>query len=271
MNEPYIKLLKRIVDWQYFGDAHVLQLLIYLLATVNFKTERWRGITIKAGQKITSIEKLANACECSKNTIQRCLKILVDSGTIEIQSDNKKTIITMCNYSKFQRNIANSISKNDMQVDTQIDMQSDIHSDTQHDTQVDINIRNKEYKKEKKDNIVYAEKSAKPKFNPDELLKNEPPEIRELLMRWIDYKKTQFGKAYKSDDSFKTFVKKLNQLSGGDFETAKAIIEQSIANTYQGIFELKKSNQNGNNRGNSGNVPIERIVAAGRAWADAIR
>lgn len=154
MNEPYIKLLKRIVDWQYFGDAHVLQLLIYLLATVNFKTEKWRGITIKAGQKITSIEKLANACECSKNTIQRCLKILVDSETIEMQSDNKKTIITMCNYSKFQRNMANSVSKNDMQSDTQ----PNTLIDTQVDTQSDINIRNKEYKKEKNINNSLGQK-----------------------------------------------------------------------------------------------------------------
>lgn len=286
MNEPYIKLFKRIVDWQYFGDAHVLQLLIYLLATVNFKTEKWRGITIKAGQKITSIEKMANACECSKNTIQRCLKILVDSGTIEMQSDNKKTIITICNYSKFQRNMANSVSKNDMQGDTQ--------PDTLIDTQPDINIRNKEYKKEKNGNynIVETEnfeptidgqkdiitentkfekekscakKEKAKKFNPMEFIKNEPAESRELLERWLNYKQTEFGKSYKTEGSFKAFINRLNDLSGGNFETAKAIIEQSIANCYQGIFELKKQYQNGNT---NNQISMQRIFEASEAMRE---
>ena len=86
-----------------------------------------------------------------------------------------------------------------------------------------------------------GETVKQPKFNPESFLENEPAEKRELLMRWINYKKMQFRQTYKSDDSFKTFVKKLERLSGGNLETAKAIIEQSIANTYQGIFELKKS------------------------------
>lgn len=147
MSEPYTKVLKRIVEWDYFSDAHVLQLLIYLISTVNFKAEKWRGIHIKVGQKITSIEKLADACGCSKNTIQRCLKVLQDAGTIELQSDNKKTIITLVNYAKHQRNSENSVSKNDMQVDTQPDTQVDM----QPDTQPDHNIRSKEYKNVKKE------------------------------------------------------------------------------------------------------------------------
>ena len=141
MKEPYTKVLKRIVEWDYFGDAYVVQLLIYLISTVNFKAEKRRGIRVNVGQKVTSIEKLADACDCTKNTIRRCLKVLQDAGTIKLESDNKKTIITLVNYAKYQRNNENSVSNNDTQSDTQ--------RDTQSDTQGEHNIRNKEYKNEK--------------------------------------------------------------------------------------------------------------------------
>lgn len=290
MNEPYTKLFKRIVDWEYFGDAHVLQLFIYLISTANFKAEKWRGMVIKAGQKVTSIDKLANACECSKNTIQRCLKVLVESGTIELQNDNRKSIITICNYAKYQQNKEIGISKNDMQTDTQPDTLIDM----QVDTQPDINIRNKEYKKEKNGNYIISEnenfeptidgqkdiapenlkfekekscakKEKAKKFNPFEFVKNEPAESRELLERWLSYKQAEFGKTYKTEGSFKAFIKRLNEFSGGNFETAKAIIEQSIANCYQGIFELKKQYQNGNT---NNQISMQRIFEASEAMRE---
>ena len=57
--------------------------------------------------------------------------------------------------------------------------------------------------------------------------------------RWKDYKKAQFRFTYKSSDSEVTALKKLNELAGGNEATAKAIIEQSIANGWNGLFEPK--------------------------------
>jgi hypothetical protein len=113
-------------------------------------------------------------------------------------------------------------------------------------------------------------RSKQPKFNAVDFIQNEPEQIRNILQTWIDYKREQHRETYKTEIGFTAFTKKLLDLSGGNLETAKAIIEQSIANNWKGIFELKKSNQNGNNGANNGNVSIERIVAAGRAWANVI-
>lgn len=63
-----------------------------------------------------------------------------------------------------------------------------------------------------------------------------------LIKRWLDYKKSQHNEKYKSQDTLNTFVKKLIELSNGQFEIAEKIIEASIANGYKGIFTLKTGN-----------------------------
>lgn len=63
-----------------------------------------------------------------------------------------------------------------------------------------------------------------------------------LIHRWLDYKKSQHNEKYKSQDTLNTFVKKLIELSNGQFEIAEKIIDTSIASGYKGIFAIKTGN-----------------------------
>ena len=69
-----------------------------------------------------------------------------------------------------------------------------------------------------------------------------------LVEKWLLYKKEK-KQEYKGQTSVKAFCKKLVDYSGGDAKIAEAIIEQSIANNWAGIFELKNNN-NGNKQQN---------------------
>lgn len=60
--------------------------------------------------------------------------------------------------------------------------------------------------------------------------------------RWLKYKSDRKEK-YVSVDSVQTFVKKLIKLSDSNPIKANLIIEQSIANNWAGIFELKQQSQ----------------------------
>ena len=59
-----------------------------------------------------------------------------------------------------------------------------------------------------------------------------------IVEKWLLYKKEK-KQEYKGQTSIKTFCKKLIEYSNGDAIIAEAIIEQSIANNWAGIFELK--------------------------------
>ena len=59
-----------------------------------------------------------------------------------------------------------------------------------------------------------------------------------LIDKWLNYKK-QRRESYAGKDSIDVFEKHLREFSKNDYKTAEKIIEQSMANNWAGIFELK--------------------------------
>lgn len=70
------------------------------------------------------------------------------------------------------------------------------------------------------------------------------PNMLEPVETWLAYKKEK-AQSYKPT-GFKTFYKKLCELSGNNPQVAMAIIEQSMQNNYAGIFPLRNNNNNNN-------------------------
>lgn len=88
---------------------------------------------------------------------------------------------------------------------------------------------------------------SKPKTDAISKVLDEIPErnAREVVVRWLEYKRS-IGNTYRTAQGVRAMIKQLNDLSGGNVEVAGAIVEQSIANNWKGLFELKqKKNGNG--------------------------
>lgn len=64
------------------------------------------------------------------------------------------------------------------------------------------------------------------------------PVWEELLRTWLEYKRGR-NQVYKSELSVRKFLTMLRNLSRGDPEMARQIIDKSIASNWAGIFELK--------------------------------
>lgn len=67
---------------------------------------------------------------------------------------------------------------------------------------------------------------------------NNISDFDKVVQEWYQYKKEK-GQSYKSQIGKTKFVNKLNELSGGNADIARQVIEQSMANNWAGIFELK--------------------------------
>ena len=63
-------------------------------------------------------------------------------------------------------------------------------------------------------------------------------EYQEIVSEWLTYKRER-KESYKSVRSMQAFVAKLTKLSQGNPKIAREIINQSIANNWAGIFQLK--------------------------------
>ena len=74
-----------------------------------------------------------------------------------------------------------------------------------------------------------------------------PENLIDCVDLWLTYKRTR-RETYKSQMSFERMVKQLNDFSEGNHETAVKIIEQSMANNWAGLFQLKEQKLGKNER-----------------------
>lgn len=68
--------------------------------------------------------------------------------------------------------------------------------------------------------------------------------LNEAVQTWLEYKKEEKKQKYKTVDSTQAMIDKLYRLSEGDLETAKKIVEESMANNYSGLFPLRSVTKN---------------------------
>lgn len=74
------------------------------------------------------------------------------------------------------------------------------------------------------------------------------PTFQPIVADWLAYK-SERGQTYRQR-GFESFYARLMELSGGNADTARGIIEQSKANNWAGIFPLKTTNDYGRNADN---------------------
>lgn len=106
MDKGWIKLNRQIQEHWIWNDPEKLKAWLDILLLANHEAKkvgmREGLITIRRGQFITSIGKLADRWKWSRERVRRYLKLLERDGMITRKSDTFKTTITVVNYGKFQ-------------------------------------------------------------------------------------------------------------------------------------------------------------------------
>lgn len=98
----WIKLHRKITEWEWYGDANTFRVFMHLLLTANYEDKRWRNIDVKRGQIVTGRMELAQTLSLSERQIRTALDKLKMSGVIAIKTTNQYSLITVENYSCFQ-------------------------------------------------------------------------------------------------------------------------------------------------------------------------
>ena len=103
MAEGWIKYHRSIEDWEWYDDAYTLKLFLYIISNANIQDKRWKGIEIKRGQLITSLDKLSEKTNMTKKRVYKRLNDLVSSGEVT-KEGTSFTLITVCKYGDYQEN-----------------------------------------------------------------------------------------------------------------------------------------------------------------------
>ena len=107
-----------------------------------------------------------------------------------------------------------------------------------------------------------------PKGMESNFLQEVCEEFREVVSEWLSYKRER-RESYKSHRSLQAFYSKLTNLSHGNATLAREIINQSMANNWAGIFQLKDNDQKPRTNPTS-NDPSARLEGVLRAAAEGI-
>ena len=101
-NDGWIKLHRKITEWEWWDDHNTTRLFIYLITKANHKDRNWRGTIVKCGELITSIDKLALQTGLSSQQIRTSLKRLKSTNEITSEATNQYTKIIVENYKQYQ-------------------------------------------------------------------------------------------------------------------------------------------------------------------------
>ena len=103
MLNGFIKLHRKLLDWEYYKDINTKTLYIHLLlktAFADYKTKD--GYIIHAGTQFTSVKKLSNETGLTVQEVRTSLKKLETTNIITSTSTNKGTLVTIVNWELLQ-------------------------------------------------------------------------------------------------------------------------------------------------------------------------
>ena len=102
MNEGWIKMHRKISEWEWYQDANTMRVFLHLLISVNSSEKSWRGVRILPGQVLTGRKTLSDQLNISEQGIRTALKHLQLTNEVTIKSTKEYSIIELRNWKTYQ-------------------------------------------------------------------------------------------------------------------------------------------------------------------------
>ena len=99
----YIKLSRKILEWEWWDDINTCRLFIYCLLKANWKDGRFKGMVIPKGSFVSSIPKMSDETSLTIREIRTAISHLKSTGEVTCKSYAKYTVFTVKNYCEYQQ------------------------------------------------------------------------------------------------------------------------------------------------------------------------
>ena len=73
-NTSYIRLNRKILDWEWYGDINTCRLFIHMLLKANWKDGEFKGKHIPRGSFVSSFGKLAEETQLTVDEVRTAVK-----------------------------------------------------------------------------------------------------------------------------------------------------------------------------------------------------
>lgn len=155
--EGWVTLHRKFLQWEWFDIPEMVKFFIYLLLMAGHSERKFRGIQLQRGEIITSTPTMMKDTKLSEQQIRTCIKRLKSTGEITCKSTNKFTIITICNYDRYQSEDLTTNGQNNGQPNTQATDKQRTNNGLLYDIRI---VNNNETIKQLNNNISLCTDSA---------------------------------------------------------------------------------------------------------------
>lgn len=100
--QGWVKLHRRLLDWQWYKDVPVRIVFEHLLLTANHKEGRFAGHDVPVGSTVTGRKSLADQTGLTEKQVRNALKKLENTGELAIKRASKFSIISIVKWSDYQ-------------------------------------------------------------------------------------------------------------------------------------------------------------------------
>ncbi len=156
-----------MTEWEWYTDINTKSVFLHLLLMANHKDAKWRGILVKRGQRLTSLDSLSRETGLSVSKIRTAIKKLKSTGELTSKSHSQHTVFTINNYDSYQ-----GVNK---QIDKRVTNESQTNDKRLTTNNNDNNENNENNKRE---STTKADKSATP---TKKFIKPSTNEIHEYM------------------------------------------------------------------------------------------
>jgi len=217
-NGGFIKLYRKIVDWEWYDDINTKTVFFHLLLTANYENKRWRGIELEAGSRIVSLHGLSDETGLSIWQVRRALSNLENTNEIIKQTTNRYTVVKLAKWADYQCNTTSKPQTNHKQTAT-----------------------DKEVKKERSKDIpplIPPRGKSSPAVDYASLVAEltQSENVREAALGWIDMRVGKGKRFAPTERAVRLAFRQIRDW-GCDEKQAVECFNRSTVGNYQGVFK----------------------------------
>lgn len=102
---------REIMSNEWYTEPNTMHLYRHCRLRANYADARWRGIELKRGQFVTSLNTLSEETGLTVKQVRLAIQKLEATGYVASKSTNKNRIITVLNYDSEQQEVRQTGSR----------------------------------------------------------------------------------------------------------------------------------------------------------------
>ena len=102
MNMGWLKLHRRLLNWEWYRDVNTKTVFVHLLLTANYGVSKHKGFTLSEGQRITSVSEVSAETGLTIREVRTAFEHLKSTNELTIKTTNKFSLVTLVNWRLYQ-------------------------------------------------------------------------------------------------------------------------------------------------------------------------